>query len=111
MYKSVAVVALAAALTGTPALAAETPAGYEPLSVANTTDRVVFCTLIFDGKARTYLEIRPGKTWTEAFDPRRELRLVCQRAKGNAFGPLEPGKSYRLVAAGSKVVMADGAAE
>lgn len=103
-------VALLLALA-TPAVAAETPAGYETLSVTNTTERVVFCTLLFDGRARTELAIRPAKTWSEAFDARRDLRLVCQRSKPLFFGPLAPGKSYRIVQAGSKVDVAEGSAQ
>ena len=86
---------------------------HEPqlLSVTNTTEQVAFCTLIFDGKARTELAIRPGKTWSESFDPRRNLQLVCRRSKTNAFGPLEPGKAYRFVPSpGRKIDIAEGAA-
>lgn len=103
-------ITLAALAFAAPA-AAQTPDGYELLSVTNTTERVAFCTLIFDGRARTELAIRPGKTWSEAFAPRRDLRLVCQRGKGLYFGPLDPGKAYRLVQAGSKIDMAEGSAE
>lgn len=98
-----------ATLASLPALAQAT--GPQPLSVTNTTERVVFCTLLFDGRARTELAIRPGKTWSEAFDTRRDLRLVCQRGKGLYFGPLAPGKAYRLVKADSKIDLAEGAAE
>jgi len=98
------------------ALALAAPAAAQPpekqrLSVINTTERVAFCTFLFDGKARTNLAIRPGKTWFEDFDPRRHLQLVCQRGKTNAFGPLEAGKSYRLVVDGSKMDLAEGAGE
>jgi hypothetical protein len=91
--------------------AAAAPEGYETLSVTNTTEQVAFCTLLFDSRARTELAIRPGKTWSEAFNPRRDLRLVCQRSKDLYFGPLAAGKSYRIVQAGSKITIADGAAE
>ena len=81
------------------------------LAVTNATDRVAYCTLIFDGRARTELAIHPGKTWSEAFDPRRRLQLVCQRGKANAFGPLTPGATYRLVPSGSRIDIAEGGAE
>lgn len=84
----------------------------QTLTVTNTTDRVAFCTLIFDGRARTELAIRPGRSWYEPFDPRRDLRLVCQRAKRNYFGPLEAGRTYRLVAAENRNIdMAEGSGE
>jgi len=98
---------LAAAVTTPAQAAAPEP---QTLAVTNTTEKVVFCTFLFDGKARTNLAIRPGKTWSEAFDPRRDLRLVCERAKRIAF-PVEAGKSYRMVTAGSKVDIAEGAGE
>lgn len=107
-----ALCALALALTAGAAHAADPPAGYERLTVTNTTDRVAFCTFIFEGKARTELAIRPGKSWFESFEPRRDLRLVCQRGVGRAFGPLAAGKTYRLVPAeGRKIAVAEGAGE
>lgn len=112
MPKSVTAALCAAAVLAFGAAArADEPNGYQRLAVTNTTERVAFCTLIFDGKARTELAIRPGKTWYESFAPGRDLRLVCQRSKGLFFGPLAPGKSYRLVAAGSKVDVAEGSGE
>jgi hypothetical protein len=104
--------ALAAAWAAVgPAFAADPP-GYERLAVTNTTERIAYCTLLFDGRARTELAIRPGKTWYEAFAPGRDLRLVCQRSKQLYFGPLAPGKSYRLVpVARSKLDVAEGSAE
>jgi hypothetical protein len=82
-----------------------------PLAVTNTTDRIVFCTFVFEGKSRTKLAIRPGRTWSEAFDPRRRLQLVCNRGKDNVFGPLEAGKSYELVSAGRKIDLAEPGGE
>lgn len=98
------------------ALLAAAPAAADPdklpLSVTNTTERVVFCAFVFEGKTRTMLEIRPGKTWSEAFDPRRQLQLVCNRGIDNVFGPLEAGKAYDLVAArGRKVDLAEASGE
>lgn len=82
-----------------------------PLAVTNATERVAFCTFVYEGKARTNLAIRPGMTWSEAFDPRRRLQLVCNRARQNAFGPLEAGKAYRLVASGRKLDLAEASGE
>jgi hypothetical protein len=95
--------ALTAAL---PALAAED----KPLvAVTNTLDQhVAYCTLLVDGRARTKLAIRPGRTWSEGFDPRRELLLVCDRGTSIRFGPLKAGTSYRLVEAeGRKIELAE----
>ena len=110
-YLAPALCALAFAAAA-PAHAADPPANYERLTVTNTTDRVAYCTLLFDGRARTELAIRPGKSWYESFDPRRDLKLVCQRGIGRAFGPLAAGKTYRLVPAeGRKMDVAEGAGE
>lgn len=99
------------ALTAASAARADEPNGHQRLTVTNTTERVAYCTLVFDGRARTELAIRPGKAWFESFAPGRDLRLVCQRSKGLFFGPLAPGKSYRLVTAGSKIDVAEGGGE
>jgi hypothetical protein len=107
-----ALFALALGFAAGAAHAAEPPAGYERLTITNTTDRVAFCTFLFEGKARTELAIRPGKSWYESFEPRRDLRLVCQRGRGLYFGPLAAGKTYRLVPAeGRKIDVAEGAGE
>ncbi|WP_421936185.1 hypothetical protein [Phenylobacterium sp.] len=98
----------AAMMAALPAQAAAPPADFRQLTVTNTTERVAYCTLIFNGQARTELAIRPGRSWYESFDPRRDLRLVCQRGKGLSFGPLAAGKTYRLVQAGSKLDIAEG---
>jgi hypothetical protein len=113
MSKSVAAAFCVAATlaAAAPALADE-PAGYQRLTVTNTTTQVAYCTLVFDGRARTELAIRPGKTWYEGFAPGRDLRLVCQRSKGLYFGPLAPGKAYNLVPAdGRKIDVAEATAE
>lgn len=90
--------------------AAATVADKPLLSVTNTqADRVAYCTLLVDGHARTKLAIRPGKTWSEGFDPRRELLLICDRSRELRFGPLKAGSSYRLVSApGAKIDLAAG---
>lgn len=110
IVRTLPVVLTLAASAAAPA-AAQTSTEHQLLSVTNTTERVVFCTLLFDGRARTELAIRPTRTWSEAFAPGRDLRLVCQRSKPLFFGPLAPGKSYRLVPAGSKVDVAEAEAE
>lgn len=102
--------ALATLLGAGASLAA--PAPDKPvLSVTNTqAARVAYCTLLVDGRARTKLAIRPGHTWSEAFDPRRELLLVCDRGIGLKFGPLKVGQTYRLVEEpGAKISLAEGA--
>lgn len=80
------------------------------LAVTNTqAERVAYCTLLVDGRARSKLAIRPGKTWSEGFDPRREILLVCDRSTALRFGPLKAGSSYRLVGApGAKIDLAEG---
>ena len=85
----------------------------QPVSVTNTQEkRVAHCTLLVDGRARSKLAIRPGKTWSDTFDPRREVLLVCDRATSLRFGPLKAGTSYRLVEVeGAKIEMAEGAGE
>lgn len=83
-----------------------------PIAVTNTqAQRVAFCTLIVDGRAESKLAIRPGKTWSDAFDPRREVVLVCDRATSLRFGPLKAGGAYRLVEAeGAKIQLAEAPA-
>ncbi|WP_296600466.1 hypothetical protein [Phenylobacterium sp.] len=108
-----AAVVLAALLFGGAAHAAPAADGAADkpvLSVTNTqAARVAYCTLLVDGRARTKLAIRPGHTWSDAFDARRELLLVCDRAKSIKFGPLKAGTSYRLVEVeGAKIDIAEG---
>ena len=110
-YLAPALCALAFAAAA-PAHAADPPANYERLTVTNTTDRAAVEQQSAIGHARTELAIRPGKSWYESFDPRRDLQLVCQRGIGRAFGPLAAGKTYRLVPAeGRKMDVAEGAGE
>ncbi|MBU1378654.1 MAG: hypothetical protein KKE02_02640 [Alphaproteobacteria bacterium] len=79
------------------------------ISVTNTQDqRVAYCTLLIDGRAQSKLAIRPGKTWSDAFDPRREILLVCDRATSLRFGPLKAGTRYRLVESeGAKIQLTE----
>ncbi|MEW5686636.1 MAG: hypothetical protein AB1942_17095 [Pseudomonadota bacterium] len=74
----------------------------QPISVTNAMNAVAHCTFLVEGRVRTYLEIRPGKTWSEEVDPRRLYQLVCMRGKENSYR-LEPGKPYRVEAVGRKV--------
>ncbi|PZQ65773.1 MAG: hypothetical protein DI570_00545 [Phenylobacterium zucineum] len=74
----------------------------QPVSVTNAMTQVAHCTLLVDGRVRSYLEIRPEKTWSEEVDPRRLYQLVCMRGKENSYR-LEPGKPYRVEAVGRKV--------
>lgn len=101
----------AALLLAAAPLAAHAAPEAQPVSVTNTqAQRVAYCTLLVDGRARSKLAIRPGKTWTEAFDPRRQILLVCDRATELRFGPLKAGTSYRLVETeGAKIQLAEGA--
>jgi len=92
---------LAAALAPTAPALAQAPVK-QPLSVTNAMTQVAFCTLLVDGRVRSYLEIRPEKTWSEEVDPRRLYQLVCMRGKENSYR-LEPGKPYRVEAVGRKV--------
>ncbi|WP_068879243.1 hypothetical protein [Phenylobacterium sp. CCH12-B4] len=101
---------IAALCVSAPTAAQAAPPDMPLVSVTNTqAERVAYCTLLVDGRARTKLAIRPGKTWSEGFDPRRELLLVCDRAKALRFGPLKTGASYRLVEIpGAKIELAEG---
>ena len=110
MHSSIRGPLAAALLLGAPVVAHAAPEK-QPVSVTNTqAQRVAHCTLIVDGRARSNLAIRPGKTWSEPFDPRREVLLVCDRATSIRFGPLKAGTSYRLVETeGAKIEMAEGA--
>jgi len=109
MHTSACGLLAALCLGGALPAAAATPDTDKPLlAVTNTqADRVAYCTLLVDGHARTKLAIRPGKTWSEGFDPRRELLLICDRSRELRFGPLKAGASYRLVSApGAKIDLA-----
>lgn len=101
---------IAALSVSAPAAAQGAPPDRPLVSVTNTqAERVAYCTLVVDGRARSKLAIRPGRTWSEGFDPRRELLLVCDRAKELRFGPLKAGVSYRLIEIpGAKIELAEG---
>jgi len=110
---SLSAAAFAATLFGATATqAAETASEKPQVSVTNTqAQRVAYCTVLVDSHARTKLAIRPGKTWSDSFDPRREVLLVCDRATSLKFGPLKAGIDYRLVEApGAKIQLAEGGA-
>src|SRR5690349_1619079 len=93
--------ALAGALTLGAAAAGHAAAPEKaPIAVTNTqTQRAAHCTVLVDGRTDVKLAIRPGKTWSAPFDPRREVLLICDRATSVKFGPLKAGSSYRLVEA------------
>src|SRR4051812_35010231 len=96
-------------LAGTPATAAAPDK--QTVQVANASPRIVECGVVVDSKLRTFLKIHPGKAWADAYDARRTLQLVCERAVGNAVWRVKPGSSYRLVDAGGKVDIAEAASE
>lgn len=102
MPKSAFVPSLALALAvAVPALAGAPEK--QTLSLENGAGRVVDCAVVVDGKTRTMLKMRPGKTWSDEYDPRRDVRLVCERAK-KGFWRLQAGTGYRLNDAGGRRV-------
>ena len=68
-----------------------------PLSVTNASERIAECAVLIDGRIKKYVNIRPGKTWTDQFDSNRELKLVCEKSRPMYFGPLKLGGAYRIV--------------
>jgi hypothetical protein len=86
---------------------AEAPAK-QPLQVTNAAARDVECALVVDGRTRTFLKIHPGKTWSDTFDPRRTLQLVCEHARRNVFR-VKAGSEYRLIDGDGRVDIAEGA--
>ena len=105
---SLAFAALTLVLAAGPALAAAPPK--QALQVTNAAARNVECALVVDGKTRTFLKIRPGKTWSDDFDPRRDLRLVCERGKKGVYA-VKAGADYHFVDGDGRVDLAAGAAE
>jgi hypothetical protein len=94
MWKSAGLAALALALAAAaPAHAAEEMATFK---VTNTSARIAICTVVVDSHSDTYLKIRPGKSHTGAYAPKRQVQLVCDRA-AKLFWPIKLGASYRLV--------------
>ncbi len=104
-----AVVALTAFLAA-PAIAGAQAAEKQTLAVTNAAGQMAFCTLLVDGKALKELAIRPGRTYAEAFDPRRQHQLVCNRAVENVYA-VTPGRAYRVETDGRKITLAEAAAE
>jgi hypothetical protein len=72
----------------------------QTLALENAAGRVVDCAVVVDGKTRAMLRLHPGKGWSDAFDPRRDVRLVCERAR-KTFWRVQAGSAYRLEDAGS----------
>jgi len=80
------------------------------VTVANVSNRIVDCGVVIDGRARTYLRIRPGKSWTDSFDPRRTVQLVCERTVSiDGVFRVQPGASYRLIDVKGKIDIEEGA--
>src|ERR1700754_2637463 len=79
----------------------------QTVQVSNASARVVECGVVVDNKLRTLLKIHPGKAWADAYDPRRTVQLVCERAVGNGVWRVKAGANYRLVDAGGKVDLAE----
>ena len=103
---------LLAALLAVAAPALAAPPEKQLFQVTNTAPRPADCAVVVDGKTRTYLKIRPGKTWADSFDPRRMIQLVCDRAVGNGVWAMKAGVSYRLLdGAAGKVDFAEKVAE
>ena len=105
---SLALAALAAVLAA-PVQAA--PPEKQTLTVTNGASRIVECAVIVDGKARTQLKIRPGKTWADVYDPRRAVQLVCERTKEGVYGPLKIGSAYRFEDGPKRIDLAEAAGE
>jgi hypothetical protein len=82
----------------------------QPVSVTNASARIAACALVVDGHTRTYLKLHPGKSWSAPFDPRQDIRLVCEHARALNWR-LKPGAAYRVVDAGGKADLAEGGGE
>ena len=108
MWKSVCAALIALSLAAPAAAAAE--ADDKELRVTNEARNVVYCVVLVDGKARNYLNIRPGRTYASNFDPRRSVQLVCERAKRNVYGPLKLETDYTFVQGSRKVDLVESAA-
>jgi hypothetical protein len=79
--------------------------------VTNDAQRIVECTLLVDGRTRTYLKVHPTKTYADTFSVGRLLQLVCMRGSEDSFGPLKLGIDYRFVEAPSDRVKLVAVAE
>lgn len=92
-------------------LAAALPAAAAPpepqrLTVRNDAARIVECAVIVDGKARTFLKMRPGKLWAADYDPRRKVQLVCERGKEGVY-TVKAGLTYSLSYEANRVQLAE----
>ncbi|MBI1197410.1 MAG: hypothetical protein GC203_06065 [Phenylobacterium sp.] len=102
MPKSAFVPSLALALSvAVPALAGAPEK--QTLSLENEAGRIVDCAVVVDGKTHVMLKIRPGVTWSDEFDPRRDVRIVCERSK-RPYYRVTSGTAYRLSDAGGRRV-------
>jgi len=93
--------ALAALCVAAPA-AAEGPPD-ETLRLRNEARELVYCALLLDGRLYVNVRLKPGAHWSRPLDPRREVKLVCNRLKKPVYGPLQPGGSYSFVDGGDRV--------
>jgi len=108
MLKSVGPLALAVTLAAGAGQAAAVEK--QTLTLTNTSSRIVECALLVDGKTRTMLKIRPGKAYADAFDPRRGLQLVCERAKKGVW-EVKAGTGYNFVDGDRRVGLAEAAGQ
>lgn len=93
--------ALAALAVAAPA-AAEGPPD-ETLTLKNEAGQLVYCAVLLNGRLFVNVRLKPGAHWSRPIDPRREVKLVCNRLKKPVYGPLEPGGSYSFVDGGDRV--------
>lgn len=94
--------ALAALAVALPAAAEEGPPD-ETLRLRNDARELVYCALLLDGRLYVNVRLKPGAHWSRPLDPRREVKLVCNRLKKPVYGPLDPGGFYSFVGGGDRV--------
>ena len=82
-----------------------------PLTVTNDSQRIAECAVLIDGRIKKYVNIRPGKTYTDQFESNRELKLVCEKSRPMWFGPLKLGSAYRIVRTGAWFEIAEAAGD
>ncbi|MCR5877081.1 hypothetical protein [Phenylobacterium sp. J367] len=102
MGKVVGAMAALAALAAAGAALAQEPPAPQPLSLTNGSGLLVYCAVLVDARLYTNVRLKPAASWSHAFDPRREVALVCNRAKKPSYGPLALG-SYSFVAVDGRV--------
>lgn len=92
------------------AAARAAPPDLQRLTVRNDAERIVECAVVVDGKARTFLKIRPHKLWAADYDPRRKVQLVCERAKDGVYA-VKAGSTYALTYEANRVQIAEATGE